>query len=313
MKNDLTEPFWVNPDLGMQYTGSILDLDGLQGPITIEGNTFTGNTLKYQNCDIGRKMNLNTAPTAPDDYPSYGTKSRLQIKSLISVVNHDYDFRLIGNTFTYNSGTKGIVYLDMNHRETNVRTLIAQNTFTGNAGYLDSSVIHLRARGPSGTDVNSAGPNSDNLFCAGYHIQGNVFTNNFGCSSSVGGVIKFECLNSDAVSTDPADRFTFASLTTPLPEQYMAVDQSTYVTTLKTVLWSTFTYDMDLVKATFKSNTYTENYVSNGKGLVDISGVPRIFIESEIFNSNGDACKEAIVKYGVPNAVMAVGIGETAM
>lgn len=56
------------------------------------------------------------AGTASDKYSIYGTKSVLQIRSLISVINHNHKFELIENIFNQNSGTKGIVYLDFKAR-----------------------------------------------------------------------------------------------------------------------------------------------------------------------------------------------------
>lgn len=91
-------------------------------------------------------MDSNTAPTS-DSYPTYGTKSKLQIKSVISIINHSFNVDIMGNTFTSNSGTKGIIYLDTNHRSTNRRVLFGGNTFTQNSGYLDGTTVYIRARG----------------------------------------------------------------------------------------------------------------------------------------------------------------------
>lgn len=83
-----------------------------------------------------------------DNYSIYGTKSQLQIRSLISIVSHWHKFELIENTFTQNSGTKGIIFLDFYPR-TNYPVYIGGNVFTQNAGYIDSNVIFIRARGGS--------------------------------------------------------------------------------------------------------------------------------------------------------------------
>ncbi len=92
-----------------------------------------------------------SAPTS-DLYPNYGTKSKMQIKSLISIVNHKLNIYAQYNTFTQNTGTKGIIYLDMKAR-VNTRVIFASNTFSNNAGYLDSSVIYFRARGLPGINL----------------------------------------------------------------------------------------------------------------------------------------------------------------
>ena len=62
-----------------------------------------------------------------DHYSNIGSKTVIQIKSLISVTNHAYRFDLLGNVFTGNTGTKGIVFLDMQDRSSTYRVLIAHN------------------------------------------------------------------------------------------------------------------------------------------------------------------------------------------
>lgn len=47
------------------------------------------------------------------------------------------------------------------------------------------------------------------------------------------------------------------------------------------------TYDMQ--KTTIKSETYSGNYGSGGKGLIDIQGMPRVFVDTVIFVNNGDS------------------------
>lgn len=71
---------------------------------------------------------------------------------MISIVKHGYNLEILGNTFTSNSGTKGIIYLDTYSRDY-YPVVIGGNTFTKNAGYIDSNVIFIRARGKSGIDV----------------------------------------------------------------------------------------------------------------------------------------------------------------
>ena len=85
---------------------------------------------------------------ATDKYAGYGPKTVYQIKSVISIVNHKGTVDLITNKFSKNTGTKGIIYLDMKHRTNKRRVFVYGNTFTENAGYIDGSVIFIRARGP---------------------------------------------------------------------------------------------------------------------------------------------------------------------
>lgn len=114
-------PVTVNPAGKLQYMGIILDLDGFEGSVSLISNTFTGIGPRYTTCTIARQMDTNpTYSAANDDYPSYGTKNKYQIKSLISIVNHKYTADFVLNTFLKCTGTKGIIYLDMKHK-TNVR------------------------------------------------------------------------------------------------------------------------------------------------------------------------------------------------
>ena len=56
-------------------------------------------------------------------------------------------------------------------------------------------------------------PSSDaNMFCHGFHFEGNTFTNNFGCSQTAGGVIRFECLNDDDTADYNNDRYNMPSV-----------------------------------------------------------------------------------------------------
>jgi len=112
----------------MQYQGSILDLDNFPGEILILNNIFEENVVKYDSCDVGRSILDNVVPTGTDKYPNYGTKSTNQIKSLISIVNHKLNLYIQQNTFRHNTGTKGIIYLDMKAR-VNTRVVIGHNYF----------------------------------------------------------------------------------------------------------------------------------------------------------------------------------------
>jgi hypothetical protein len=132
---------------------------------------------------------------ANNPYPVYGAnKNKLQIKSLISIVNHNYDLQILGNIFEQNSGIKGIIYLDILHRSIS-HVLLAHNIFRRNSGYLDSTAIFLRARALNSINIDTEVPTSGNTFCTGYHFQENLFEQNVGCSKRAGALIKFECKN----------------------------------------------------------------------------------------------------------------------
>jgi hypothetical protein len=143
---------------------------------------------------------LNTDPTsfaATDKYEGFGSKTKYQIKSVISIINQLMPVNFISNTFTSNSGTKGIIYIDMKEDNTKERVIFYDNQFKLNAGYVDSNVIFIRARtlgninNPAGGGTTSATPN----YCSGYVFEKNTFDNNIGCVLTAGSLIKFECVN----------------------------------------------------------------------------------------------------------------------
>ncbi len=45
--------------------------------------------------------------------------------------------------------------------------------------------------------------------------------------------------------------------------------------------------------------TYSGNYASGGKGIVDVYGVPRVFFNDVKFLGNGDSIKEVLTTYGI--------------
>jgi len=82
----------------------------------------------------------------------------------------EHTVSLLGNTFNKNTGTKGLIYLDMKHSAAKERAAIVGNIFTYNAGYLDSSAIYIRARGPTGKDVYNVLGSDSEAYCGGYII-----------------------------------------------------------------------------------------------------------------------------------------------
>jgi hypothetical protein len=106
-----------------------LDLDNFGGGVRIRGSTFTNNLVQYASCSAATNMGTSTNAFT-DNYSNFGTKSVMQVKSLISIVNHWYELRIMGNVFSYNTGTKGIIYLDLYPR-TNAYTFVCgHNKFT---------------------------------------------------------------------------------------------------------------------------------------------------------------------------------------
>ena len=100
----------------------------------------------------------------------YGTRSKYQIKAVISIVNQVEPVHIIGGKFENNVGTKGIIYIDMKHSTAKERLFIAGVTFNKNMGYIDSSVVFIRGRAPTGIDIYTKVPPSADSYCGGYSI-----------------------------------------------------------------------------------------------------------------------------------------------
>lgn len=183
---------------------------------------------------------------ATDDTPSYGSKTKYQIKSLISIVNHKGTVDIVKNNFLRNGGTKGVIYLDMMHRTNTRRALIVNNEFTENAGLIESGVIFIRAHAPleRGTvytrvpyDTGNAlitalpvtTPTDDTepdtqYYCSGYHFESNLFQRNMACTVYGGAMIKFECVNYNEVSSVGNDKITPTALTTATLASYKKIN-----------------------------------------------------------------------------------------
>jgi hypothetical protein len=123
---------------------------------------------------------------------------------VISIVNHRGTVDLVRNTFSKTGGTKGIIYLDLKHRTNVRRAFIVNNNFYDNSGYIDSSVIFIRARAPIergtvysrvpyepgngnisplGTLTATADSQPDTqYYCTGYHFESNIFQRNIACA-----------------------------------------------------------------------------------------------------------------------------------
>ena len=134
---------------GMQYFGMIVDLDEFDGPVIIQNSNIENIGPRYNSCKTSQALNSGPVYNAAlDDTPSYGQKTKYQIKSLISIVNHKGTVDIVKNIFFRNGGTKGIIYLDMKHRTNARRAFIVNNEFTENSGLIESSVIFIRAHAP---------------------------------------------------------------------------------------------------------------------------------------------------------------------
>lgn len=180
---------------------------------------------------------------------------------------------ILSNTFKNNSGTKGIIYLDVLPLS-NDGVSFYKNTFYKNSGYLDSSVVYIRAR--SATPVTTTMPTDANLYCTGFDFTQNTFYMNYGCSERSGGVIKFECVDDTDSSSSPNDRISAstnefdASITNDLCY--------TMSHSYSTVYSQSNNQQIDMHKLNFYRNSFTYNFGTNGAGLIDIVGAPRVYM-----------------------------------
>jgi hypothetical protein len=80
--NPRNTPVMVNPALGMQFQGKILNLKGFAGPVTINRTVFEQNTLAFHTCDGWADVESDTQAS---QYEYLTNKNTLQIKNLISI------------------------------------------------------------------------------------------------------------------------------------------------------------------------------------------------------------------------------------
>ena len=57
----------VNSAFGLNYFGSVVNLQNFTGPVIISGNNFTNNILQYTSCAIS--ANINTSLSVTTKYP----------------------------------------------------------------------------------------------------------------------------------------------------------------------------------------------------------------------------------------------------
>jgi hypothetical protein len=125
----------------------------------------------------------------------------------------DHTIIIQKNTFNLNTAVKGLVYLDLTARTNPV--LLAENTFTYNAAFIDASAFYIRAQPTVGVSVLSISPAAEtDLQCGGYYFYSNSYSYNAGCAGWESGVLQFECVESTATiysndyavfSTPPSD------------------------------------------------------------------------------------------------------------
>ena len=91
------------------------------------------------------------------------------------------------------------------------------------------------------------------------------------------------------------DRFEMPIITNAIAEEFCKIDSTSVYTDQVVSITSTFySYTGDLGKINFKDNTYEANFFTNGKALVHLEGVLRVYFDGEKFSNNGDNTREAL-------------------
>ncbi|CDW72858.1 UNKNOWN [Stylonychia lemnae] len=290
---------FINQEIQYKNYGSIINLENFQGDVIIQDSQFQYNQVKYQNCDIAKEILNNNLNYQKDEYQSLGEKNRLKIHSLISVTKHSHNVDLINNAFNQNSGTKGIIILDVNKQNQN-RILIAGNSFTSNFGYFESNVINIRHRVEQLKNTELLqGDLDEDSFCSGFHLIKNKFKYNMGCPLYSGALVKYECLQNDQQSPFPNDKMASLEAQAYYEDQFN-LDEIQFDWIKINEFQFAFgqeSYNIDLNINSLRLNSYIQNYVSGGSGIIDIIGSFRTRILDEQLLNNGESCQETL-NYG---------------
>ncbi|CDW75732.1 UNKNOWN [Stylonychia lemnae] len=289
MKKSLNSIF-INSTTQQQHYGSILDLEDFRGDIKIRASNFTKNQVKYQGCVAAKQIYENLNPQVTDQYPSLGNKTEVKIHSLISITNHSYNVELIGNIFGENSGTKGIIDLDINKKNDN-KILIALNQFKLNFGFSESTVLYINHRVEQLNHLELVMENQNQEgFCSGFHLIKNNFEQNLGCPLYSGGLISYQCLEKNQPPLKVNDTYSLNMPTINLDEIEFDWVEKLH----KTQVYQDNLLEYDLNMNSLQSNIYQGNYGTGGKGLISIYGSLRLILNGEILIKNGESCDEIL-------------------
>ena len=132
----------VSSESGMQHQALVLGVNLFLGEIRINNSTFTDNMFKYSSCKVLPESSFSYTPLNTRHIPALNFEDNLtllsrhsswqydkiQLKSLISIFNHTEKLSIIDNTFKHNSGTKGIVNIEIGLQST-YSALVHNNTF----------------------------------------------------------------------------------------------------------------------------------------------------------------------------------------
>jgi hypothetical protein len=86
----------------------IMDLHNFPGEVVIKSSSITNNQFLFEDCGkLGE-----TDFSKPNATLGVQADKKVQIKSLVSVMQHSNELAFINSTFINNTGTKGIINLE---------------------------------------------------------------------------------------------------------------------------------------------------------------------------------------------------------
>lgn len=113
-------------------------------------------------------------------------------QGVISILDHTEGVKLIGNTFTQNSGLRGPVLIEV-PSSYNKGVFVLNNVFQSNSGWVRSNALNLRTAWTPDSDIS----------CSGYYLEGNQFIQNSNLPREVGqvylGCIPYDFVHSDGI------------------------------------------------------------------------------------------------------------------
>lgn len=189
----------VSSENNMQYQGLVINFDSFWGNIVIRDSLFENNLFRYSSCDIiPRDVRARGKGAAPilaqpsltNDFHYIhrhpDTKfDKVQIKSLINILNHTLELGMFHNTFVNNTGLKGIINIDRNPMRETAHLLVG-NTFINNSALLDANVLNMRIRVNQTQLLATNYTARQDLACGGITLRFNNFSRSIGCKNTFG-------------------------------------------------------------------------------------------------------------------------------
>ena len=138
-------------DLRFESVGHVLNIGSFPGEITIQNNLFDQNKLNF---DFLKTIDA----TERIEYETSLVKSKFGLikQGVISIQDHAAGLKLIGNTFTRNSGLRGPVLVEVPSVYTK-GVFILNNVFQHNTGWVRSNALNLRTVWTPEADLSCSG------------------------------------------------------------------------------------------------------------------------------------------------------------